>query len=464
MIANFKPIPTYVINLKKREDRRAHILKQFEGRKEFSINIVEAVEHPRGAIGLWMTLVEILRSVAGLHDYILLCEDDHQFTETYSPERLFDCIAQAKARGGELLCGGVSWLSSALPATKDLFWVEKFSGLQFTIIFRSFYQTILNAGLEQGEAADYKLSSLTDRKFFVYPFLSVQQDFGYSDVTSINNTKGHVHELFVRSCKCIEIIKTVVDFYDRTTVEPPQADELYEAVTFPTFVINQHADKHHVFSILKRFEGKREFELQIINPINDPDPEKSKWLALQEIINEAVNSKEDMIVLCDYGIEFTAHYSPRSLIKNIIEANEQAADYLLGGVANFTYAVPTSQNRFWVEPCHSASLLVIYRQMFTKIIAASYTSGKKVDELLSEIASNKLVVYPFIATTKNLLSNVAGDKANRSFAAYNINAEERLQRIRTANQYLQTINMSGRSLNILHDKTQEAFANGITNL
>lgn len=47
------PIPTYIINLKSRIDRKEHKLKEFAVRVEFKIHIVEVIEHEIGAIGLW---------------------------------------------------------------------------------------------------------------------------------------------------------------------------------------------------------------------------------------------------------------------------------------------------------------------------------------------------------------------------------------------------------------------------
>src|SRR5580698_8291267 len=129
-------IPTYVINLKKRTDRKENVLKEFAGRPEFKVNMVEAIEHSRGATGLWLTIREILLNrVDPSEEFILLCEDDHQFTEYYAEERLRSFIREAAERNADVLCGGVSWFDDSFPVLENLFWVRKFSGLQFTIIF-----------------------------------------------------------------------------------------------------------------------------------------------------------------------------------------------------------------------------------------------------------------------------------------------------------------------------------------
>ena len=43
-----KKIPTYVINLKKRPDRKEHILNEFIDKPEFEVKVVEAIEHTNG--------------------------------------------------------------------------------------------------------------------------------------------------------------------------------------------------------------------------------------------------------------------------------------------------------------------------------------------------------------------------------------------------------------------------------
>jgi GR25 family glycosyltransferase involved in LPS biosynthesis len=45
-------IPTYVINLREREDRLEHIYNQFSNRPEFNLTIVEAIKKKIGALDL----------------------------------------------------------------------------------------------------------------------------------------------------------------------------------------------------------------------------------------------------------------------------------------------------------------------------------------------------------------------------------------------------------------------------
>lgn len=136
-------IPVFAINLKSRTDRRRHFLQQFCQKEEFDVHIVGAFKHRNGAMGLWKSLVHILQSLVNAEsDYVIICEDDHEFTSEYNKEYLFECIAEAKERDADILSGGVSWFQTAIRSSGNIFWIENFTGLQFTVIFKKFYHTI----------------------------------------------------------------------------------------------------------------------------------------------------------------------------------------------------------------------------------------------------------------------------------------------------------------------------------
>lgn len=211
-----KSITVNVINLKHRADRRSHIIKQFYDKPEFLINIVPAITHEKGTYGLWQTILQIVREEKEKDsDFFILCEDDHTFTENYSSELLLSCILQAKSLSADILCGGCSWFHSAVQITKALFWVDKFTGMQFTVIFNKFYQQILNANFGEDVIADLSLSSITNYKFIIYPYISIQKEFGYSDVTLRNEEEGYINRLFNASIKRLDVLNKVKKYYHR---------------------------------------------------------------------------------------------------------------------------------------------------------------------------------------------------------------------------------------------------------
>lgn len=207
-------INVFTANLPNRMERRKHIAVQFEDKKFFFLKVTPAISCSIRAKSLWLTIQHIVKEkVNWQDDFFIFCEDDHQFTEHYSFNLLQQVIRESQALDADILCGGVSWFKTGVQISNNLFWVEKFSGLQFTVIFKKFYPKIVEADFTEHDAADYKISELTDQKFVIYPFISTQRDFGYSDVTVKNNEAGRVERLFEDTSERFELLKKVRGYY-----------------------------------------------------------------------------------------------------------------------------------------------------------------------------------------------------------------------------------------------------------
>jgi hypothetical protein len=83
--------------------------------------------------------------------------------------------------------GGIGWCNLAVPVSPDRFWIDEFWCTQFVIINSTFFDSILSESFAEGDTADGKFSKMTSHKMVIFPFISIQRDFGYSDVTPINN-------------------------------------------------------------------------------------------------------------------------------------------------------------------------------------------------------------------------------------------------------------------------------------
>ncbi|SFL62949.1 glycosyltransferase family 4 protein [Proteiniphilum acetatigenes] len=208
-------IPVYTVNLKERLDRRSHIKQQFEGRREFNVDIVEGEQHPAGTIGLWQSLVKVVNMAMEREDEIIVfCEDDHLFTENYDRDFFLRNIVDAGKKGAELLSGGVSGFGMAVPVSPYLYWIDWYWGNQFLVIFQSLFQRIIDYKFKENDMADLVLSALTSKKMVIYPFISVQKEFGYSDINKPNEIPGSVVNLFTKAARRISIIHGVSHFYN----------------------------------------------------------------------------------------------------------------------------------------------------------------------------------------------------------------------------------------------------------
>lgn len=209
-------VPTYIINLKSRPDRLQHVLSQFDNKPEFDVHIVEACQHKIGAVGLWHSMLKAVKMAQGNEDdAIIIVEDDHTFTEHYDRDFLIQNIIEGAGQYLDILSGGIGGgFSHAVPITKNRYWINHFWCTQFIVIYSKFFQQILNADFGEKDTADDFLSRLTVNKMVLYPFISIQKDFGYSDVTRSNNElQGNITRHFKTADERLAVYKKVYEMY-----------------------------------------------------------------------------------------------------------------------------------------------------------------------------------------------------------------------------------------------------------
>lgn len=429
-----KPISVFAINLKSRADRRKFILSQFMSREEFQFCLVEAQVHSIGATGLWFTIRHILNDRVGPKDeYIILCQDDHLFTKEYSKEHLLYCIHEAQSLQADILACGVSGFTSAIPISEHIFWGEKFSGLQFTIIFRKFFQKILDANFETVNAADLKLCALTENKFFIYPFLSIQKEFGYSDVTPGNNVQGYIDKGFKDSDEKVKIINTVSTFYKQKlkVTEALKSFAGIESVVIPTYIIHLNETTKCLSAIEKQFAGRHEFAVTIIEGNHDKINESGSCLSIKKIIKTAIENDDDVIIICREGHQFTENYQRANFLKLVYQAGLFGCNLLIGGMDAFNLALPVTNNIFWIDSFGPSQFFVIYRSFYTNILQEPFCDSDTLESKFSEMTSSKMAIHPFISEKKNIVNMSMNNLRNITTIEYP-KSNERLVGIKNA--------------------------------
>ncbi len=81
--------------------------------------------------------------------------------------------------------------------------------MQFTVVYRKFFPTILESDVQGAHTLDLYLSTLSDDILVISPYISVQKEFGYSDVTSKNSTAGRIDALFNERNTTLNILRKV---------------------------------------------------------------------------------------------------------------------------------------------------------------------------------------------------------------------------------------------------------------
>ena len=204
-------IPVYVINLKERIERRRHIEQQFANKTEFEMNYIDAIKHPIGAVGLWQSLKKCVNiAIEKGEDIIVICEDDHFFTEHYSKEYFFANVIGAAKQGAELLSGGVSNFRNAVPVSSNRYWIDCFFATQFIVLYKPIFKKILEYEFKDTDAEDLVIPLLSDKCMVVFPFISEQIDFGHSDASPIHNVNpGIVTRMFTQAKMRLNRIQSV---------------------------------------------------------------------------------------------------------------------------------------------------------------------------------------------------------------------------------------------------------------
>ncbi|MDY3943120.1 MAG: glycosyltransferase [Alloprevotella sp.] len=210
-------IPTYVFNLPERKERRKHIVEQFTNKPEFEVRWSETYKHKIGAVGLWQSIRHAVADTVERNedDIVILCEDDHLFTEHYNRDRFFEQIIHAASLGTHLLSGGISGFQNAIKLQyENLYWVDWFWATQFIVLFRPSFEKILQANFSDTDVADEFLSKILSNKLVIHPFISVQKEFGYSDISDLNNRDNFLRDLFQKSSIELDNYSRIVQKYD----------------------------------------------------------------------------------------------------------------------------------------------------------------------------------------------------------------------------------------------------------
>jgi hypothetical protein len=416
------------------------VLKEFSGKEEFLVNIIAPVIDEDNVISLPKTIQHIIRKVIVTDtDCVLICQDDHRFTDSYSKNNLIECISQAKELGADILCGGLGVFRSALRVSKNIFWVEDFAGLPFTIIFRSFFESILTS--------HSKIFPFTNGKFFIYPFVSINKLLVYDTAKPANTKISSTENVSGWASAQVEILDSISAFYQEFSGQKQKDfdEEFFNDVAIPTYIINLPERTERLAHIKKQFAGKDEFKVQIVEACKNPIGAVGLWESIRKIVKIAMDNEDDIIIICEDDHQFTADYSKSLLLKNIIEAHEQHTEMISGGICEFHKALPVATNRAWVSTSFCTQFIILYKPVFQKILDAPYDDTVTADAMLSIIVSNKMVFFPFISGQKPFgYSDVTkGNHENIELFAKSFYRENtRLKRIYEAKAAYSSLQMS----------------------
>lgn len=396
-------IPTYIVNLKKRSDRREYIKNEFRNHPQFDVHLIDAISNEIPAVGLYKSFLKIIEiAVAENYPFVLFCEDDHQFTNEFKFKYFEKLLSKIKNGSTDVLLGGVSSFECGVKVSDDLFWIDRFTGTQFVVIFSGFYLKLLGASFSDHDIIDHWMASLTDSIFLTIPMISTQRDFGYSDVTEKNNSKGRVEDLFNDTISRLSSLNKIyqhVENCQRTNRSEIMDSQFNFNLT--TYIIrNDSLKKKNIID--KQFLNKPEFETKYIVINNQKDRLSGFYESLKTIIEESIANDDEIILICTDDHIFCNNYDRENLIDSIFQGAYLGADIILGGVSDTRQIIVVNKNLCWVDTFSGIQFFLVYSKFFAKIINELNKleeSGREPDPsaFFTGITLNKYVMHPFIS-------------------------------------------------------------------
>lgn len=191
-------ISTYVLLGKRKADNLQHITKQFSNKDEFDYTIIHTDKKRGDDSIVWEYIKKIISmAIKNDDDAIVICEDDHEFTPAYSKTYFFNSLVWAAQQGADYLSGGALNFRHTVFVSKNLYWVDDFVSSKFSVVYKNFFQAILNEPFDGATTPDL-LSGITPKKMIMYPFISYQKDAKRDIYINTEKRLGRIENAFLK--------------------------------------------------------------------------------------------------------------------------------------------------------------------------------------------------------------------------------------------------------------------------
>lgn len=168
--------------------------------------------------------------------------------------------------------------------------------------------------------------------------------------------------------------------------------------TLTTYIINLTERVDRKKAILNEFAQRGEFDVHFFSAHREQRGAWGLWKSIVDIVEKAKSDDLDVVLICEDDHMFTYSYDCKSFCDDVRLAANLGCEIMLGGIGNYNNLVPVNSRLMWVDWFWCTQFMVIFNGAFDKILNAQFDKDKDVaDEFLSQLFSNKLVVYPFIS-------------------------------------------------------------------
>lgn len=396
---SFEPTNVFALNFHAKT-KEINLEDHFKQRQEFKLLILKSFDDISEPLVQWNMVRDIIKDRVD-HEFVMICRFDHEFSSEYNPFSFFNDIREANLAGADLLAGGVVCSSFAIPISTRLFFVKKFSGFSFLVIFQRVFSKLLSESFSGHDSIDDFLSAKCRNKFVCFPFIS---EISSSQVNSDEDGLGNsllVRSLAEKNRLCFESLLKVREYF-RTITTSINHNITIEEIILPVYVINLLKRSDRLNHIRSQFLGRNEFDVLTVEAVEHEIGAVGLWESICKVINIALQNDDDVIVICEDDHEFTASYNKQTFMEEVLSAYATGCDMLIGGIAGgFDHGLFINQSLFWTSSFWSTQFLVLYKKFFKRILEEKFSDFDTADGILSSMTSNKLVIYPFISIQKD---------------------------------------------------------------
>lgn len=186
----------------------------------------------------------------------------------------------------------------------------------------------------------------------------------------------------------------------------------------PVYVLSFNALPGLVPQTTEELSGNASFSLRF-RDIPDSEREgEGHWHCIVACVREALEEEEDMIIITYDDSFLTASFRLPDFIDQVCQAGLMGCNILLGGVEGLHHVVPINSSLYWIDTFTGSCFLVLFRNVYAKILKESYEKGVSVSELLSFVTSHKMVLYPLISERRATAGKVGGRSSQERLALY----------------------------------------------
>jgi hypothetical protein len=409
--------------------------RQFENRREFCYQLID-LDPENYHFQMLNSVMQILKDpVQSEKDFLIFCLNDHEFSEEYDFVTFEENIKRAQELEADVLVSGLSYFCCSIPIDENLSWVESIESAQFIVIFKRFYKALRTSFTIPNEYIQGRISRLSQNKIVQTPFFSINRDINSKDPTentdrSANNKNSSAFRNLLLSDRIYQYYGKLQNLIESTNAAPPA-----EEISITTYVINLPERNDRRSHIIKQFKDRPEFDFKIIEAHRHSIGAIGLWITMRKIIKLAMENDDDVIIICEDDHEFTEDYAKHELFRNIFEGFQQNIDYINGGTSSINVVVPVSRNRYWVDSTRATQFMIIYKRLFEKILNYEFSKGVIADIVLSNLAENKMILFPFISKQHNFGYSDVTPQHNMDTDLVDImfsNTERRLSQIKNA--------------------------------